>query len=259
MRLASDSRGDGLPLIGLPWFGLAGSVLAAALEPAIAAHPGLRRVYVDLPGCGRSPGGPPDSDAVLAAVAEFVDETVGERRFLLVGCSYGGYLAAALARRRPEQVAGLLLVCPAVRIRPADRDLPDLPTESELAVWLRDVPVDLRDHLAQTLGNRSRQAAARVAAALAGSGPGDEAYLRRLWETGCRLSDEDSPAGYPGPTGIVVGRQDGVAGYADQFRALARYPQGSYTLLADAGHYLPFEQPQAFAGVVHAWLARVPG
>ncbi|HEX5594989.1 MAG TPA: alpha/beta hydrolase [Micromonosporaceae bacterium] len=256
MQLASIEHGDGFPLVCLPWFGLDGTVMAAAFEPALAQQPGLRRIYVDLPGCGRSPGGPADSDAVLDTVFDFIDQAIATDRFLLAGCSYGGYLAAAIARNRPGQVDGLLLVCPGVKIRPEDRELPDRPEESAEAVWLTEAPDDLRDHLAQALGNRTRHAAGQVGSALASSSPGDEAYLRRLWETGYRLSDEDSSAVYAGPTSIIAGRQDGIAGYADQFRALANYPQASYTVLADAGHYVPFEQPGAFRSLVLDWLAR---
>lgn len=256
MGLASESHGAGFPVVCLPWFSLDASTMAAALEPALAGHPGLRRIYVDLPGCGRSPGGPANSDGVVAAVAEFIDQEVGSGRFLLAGCSYGGYVSAALARRRPDRVAGLLLICHGVKIGQEDRDLPPAPVTSEAALWLGDVPPDLRPHLSVALGNHSRTVAARVGAVLAASGPGDEAYLRRLRESGYRLSDEDSTAVYDGPTSIIVGRRDYIIGYADQFRALATYPRGSYAVLDGAGHYLPFEQPEAFRGLVRDWLTR---
>jgi pimeloyl-ACP methyl ester carboxylesterase len=51
---------------------------------------------------------------------------------------------------------------------------------------------------------------------------------------------------------ILAGRRDRVAGYLDQLAALARYPHGSHVALADAGHYLPFEQPDAFSSFARA-------
>jgi pimeloyl-ACP methyl ester carboxylesterase len=256
MTLAAETRGDGLPVVCLPWFGLDHTSMAAALEPALADRPGLRRLYLDLPGCGRSPAGPANSDAVVDAVSEFIDQRAGSDRFLLAGCSYGGYIAAALARRRPAQVAGLLLVCHGVKIIQADRDLPRAEAAVEAGDWLADVPPDLRTHLSQALGNRTRQVARRVAAVLTSSSPGDGEYLQRVRATGYRLPDEDSTAAYGGPTSIIAGRRDGVAGYADQLRALAGYPRASYAVLAGAGHYVPFEQPDAFAGLVLDWLTR---
>ena len=252
----AHTHGEGMPVVCLPWFGCDRSVVAAALEPALAGRPGLRRIYVDLPGTGRSPAGPKNSDQVVDAVSEFVDREIGAERFLLAGCSYGGYIAAALARRRPEQIAGLLLVCHGTKIVAADRDLPTAPEPAHDASWLTGVPADLRTHFSLALGNRSAEVAGRVAALLAASGPADEEYLQRLRTTGYQLSDEDSAAVYRGPTSVIAGRQDHMAGYADQFRALAAYPQASFAVLADAGHYLPFEQPDAFLGLVLDWLTR---
>ena len=245
-------------MLCLPAFSLARSAMVAALEPALAASTGLRRIYPDLPGTGESPGGPANSDGVVDTLSEFVDREIGSTPFLIVGWSYGGYLAAALARRRPEQVAGLLLICHGSRIRPADRDVAAAPVVSEDADWLVDVPPDLRAHLSVALGNRTRETAERVAAVVVASGPGDEDYLERLRSAGYQLSDEDSTLVYPGPTSVIAGRQDYIAGYADQFRTLASYPSASYAVLADAGHYLPFEQPEAFRGLTLDWLARCP-
>src|SRR6266550_1332634 len=111
MVLAVRERGAGRPIVLLPWFGLDGGVTELAFEPAFAEPNGLRRIYVDLPGTGRSAAVAPSSDAVLEAVRETVDAALGPDPYLLAGCSYGGYLAAALARRDPERVQGLLLVC----------------------------------------------------------------------------------------------------------------------------------------------------
>jgi pimeloyl-ACP methyl ester carboxylesterase len=53
---------------------------------------------------------------------------------------------------------------------------------------------------------------------------------------------------------MVCGREDRVAGYADQLGALAAYPDGTYVALPGAGHYLPYERPDAFREVVRGWL-----
>jgi pimeloyl-ACP methyl ester carboxylesterase len=85
----------------LPGFSLDRSVMAAALEPALANCPDWQRIYVDLPGCGVSRPGPETSDGVVEAVAEFIAQQVPSARVLLAGCSYGGCIAAALARHMP--------------------------------------------------------------------------------------------------------------------------------------------------------------
>jgi pimeloyl-ACP methyl ester carboxylesterase len=258
MDLARHWAGDdGFPVVCLPAFSTDRAVTAAAFEPALAAAGGLRRCYVDLPGHGESPAGPPTSDGVADLLSGFLDRELPGQRFLLAGWSYGGYIAAALARRRPAQVAGILLVCPGVTIDMTVRSLPDAPAAEEPG-WLDDVPAHLREHLSQALGNRTREMALQVSAVLTAATPGDGEYRQRLRADGYRLSDEDSSLPYRGPAAVITGRQDRIVGYADQFRRLSCYPAGSFTVLDRAGHYLPFEQPRALAAVVSEWRARCP-
>lgn len=185
MALAYETRGDGRPLVVLPWFGLDHGSVVAAFEPVFAGRPGWRRIYVDLPGTGASPGGePPDG-------------------------------------------------------------------------WLDGVEPDLAGHLATALGRRTAAVAERVAAVVAATQTGDDEFLDRLRPAGYRLSDEGAAVPYPGPTALLAGRQDLVAGYADQFAALEHYPDGTYAVVPEAGHYLPFEQPDVFAELTGQWLARL--
>ncbi len=96
----------------------------ACFEPALEGISGLRRVYPDLPGMGRTPA--PASlrgaDDVVDTLLDLADEVSGEQAYLLVGHSAGAYLALGMATRRPERVAGLALVCP---LLPGVRDVPE--------------------------------------------------------------------------------------------------------------------------------------
>ena len=75
--------------------------------------------------------------------------------------------------------------------------------------------------------------------------------------TGYPLSDEDSSEAFGGKVMVLTGRRDRIAGYRDQLDALARYPLGDYVLMNDAGHYLPFEEPERFTTYTLDWLARL--
>jgi len=61
---------------------------------------------------------------------------------------------------------------------------------------------------------------------------------------------------FDGPVAVVAGRNDRVVGYADQFRLLRNYPRGSYSAVATAGHYLPFEQPALLQALTQDWPRR---
>ncbi len=121
MTLAFDEHcGAGATVVCLPMFGASRLMTAAALRPALAGA-GLRELYVDIPGHGDSVRShEATSQAVLDAVAGFIDKHSVES-VLVAGCSYGGYLAAGLARLRPELVRALLLVCPGVVTAPEAR------------------------------------------------------------------------------------------------------------------------------------------
>lgn len=250
MTLSTLVRGEGRPVIVLPWFGVGAAVAAEAFEPVFAGLSGWRRVYADLPGTGGSAPVAPTSDAVLDVVAEL---TAGLESFVLAGSSYGGYLAAALARRIPDRVRALLLVCSGVRIRPAERDLSGVLDPDPEPGWLDGVPEDLHEHFTQAIGTQTATVAQRIAAAIDLDPAPDTEYLTALRTDGYALASEDGTIDCD--TLILAGRRDRIAGYRDQFALLADCPRASYAAYAEAGHYLPFEQPDHFTATVRAFLA----
>jgi pimeloyl-ACP methyl ester carboxylesterase len=243
-------------VVCLPSAGVDRSAALAAFEPAFARVDPLRRIYVDLPGWGRSRGDSPTSDATVHQLVAFLEKQFSGEPVLLAGWSYGGYLACALARRRPDLVQGLLLVCPGVRANRSERRLPVDRRAKPRSGWLDDAPPELVAHLDQALGNRTPQVLARVLDVLRAVGPSDEAYLRELQERGYPLGDEDEPLEFGGPTAVVAGRHDLVVGYADQFELIEGLSHGSFSVIDEAGHYLPFEQPQLFRAAAQHRLAQ---
>jgi pimeloyl-ACP methyl ester carboxylesterase len=249
-----EIRGEGQStVIVLPWFGVDRSFAAASFEPAVAEE-GLRRVYVDLPGCGQSPPGPATSDGIVDQLLQLIGQQLSPGPLLLAGFSYGGYLAAGLVRRSPERFDGLFLTCTALRLRPEDRELP--PPRAAPPTWLGSISAEYREHLAAALGTDSEEVACDIDARLLNLPRTDDQYLAQLRAHGYPLSDEDTSSVFDRPVAIVAGRQDRIAGYASQFRALDRFPAGSFTLLDGAGHYLPFERPTTFRATVQEWLTR---
>src|SRR6266487_6138295 len=111
LEMDYEIRGDGRPLVLV--HGLAGdrAILVDSCEPVFAEVPGWRRIYMDLPGHGKSPAGAPaaGADAILATLAAFAREHAPGAA--LLGYAYGGYLALGLLREL-SGVSGALLVCP---------------------------------------------------------------------------------------------------------------------------------------------------
>jgi pimeloyl-ACP methyl ester carboxylesterase len=250
-----EAHGSGRPLVVLPSFSLDHAAMAKAVEPVFVGDCAWRRLYVDLPGTGRSPSGQPRSDAVLHAVVEAVGAELGNAPFPVMGWSYGGYLAAGLTRRlQPSQISGLMMVCSGFRIRPEDRDLTGALGSTAQPGWLAAVPVELHDHFAHAVGRQTPEAAERIAAALKCNGPTDEIYLSSLRTDGFALSDEEVAGRCDGPTCFLAGQRDRVIGFVSLLKALELYDRATFTSLSSAGHYLPLEEPAVFAAVARAWL-----
>jgi pimeloyl-ACP methyl ester carboxylesterase len=254
MTLSTTVYGDGPPLVLLPWFSLDGAVMATAFEPIFTAAESRRRIYIDLPGTGGSAAVAPSSDAVLDAVQATLADLLPGEPFDLLGCSYGGYLATGLARREPERVRRLALICSGVRIRQEHRNLDRVLTSDPEADWLAAIPEDVREHAEQAVGLQTRKVGDRIGAALRAGGARDDQYLEALHTIGYPLSDEASDVSFDGPVLMVAGRHDRVAGYLDQLDALSRYPHGNYVALAESGHYAPLEQPDELRAVLLCWL-----
>ncbi|MEV5961331.1 alpha/beta hydrolase [Kribbella sp. NPDC051952] len=258
MTLHQVSYGDGVPVLALHGWTPDHRLMTGCLEPIFAGLPGYRRIYPDLPGMGQSPAGDIDSsDGILAAVNEFIDAEIGAEPFLLIGESYGGYLARALARERPEQVLGLNLICPiGAVVDNADRTVPE-------HVVLRSEPgvVESLTEGEDFTDIAVVQTAAALAAYRKDVAPGlalaDTAALDRILKKRELSVDPESGPAYAGPTLIVCGRQDSVTGYEDTYVLLPHYPRATFAVLDVAGHNLQLEQPELFGALVTEWLQRV--
>ncbi len=62
---------------------------------------------------------------------------------------------------------------------------------------------------------------------------------------------------YHHPTLIVAGRLDSTVGYAAAVDLVEDYPRATLTVIDDAGHALPHEQPALLRALLTRWLERV--
>lgn len=241
-------HGTGRPVLVLHGAGVDHREAEACFEPALDGVAGLRRIYPDLPGMGRTaaPATLRGADDVLDTLLAFADEVAAGAAYLLIGHSAGAYHAQAMAARRPAQVAGLALVCP---LSPAVRDVP----EHRVVTATGEIGDDaFRSyfviHTPEMLERYERYVA--PAAALA-----DQPALERLGERWLLTPGQAPP--YPGPTLVIAGRLDSTVGYAAATDLLDHHPHATLAVLDDAGHALPHEQPQLLRALVTDWLARV--
>ena len=246
MSLSSVEHGSGLPVLVLHGGGVDHREPEACFEPLLD-RAGLRRVYPDLPGSGRTPA--PDtvrsSDDVLDLLLAFADEVAGGDAYLLAGHSAGGYLARGMAARRPAQVAGLALVCPLLA---EVRDVPEhrvvagggIGDDGFRGYFVVQTPEMLERHERFVVPGAALEDAAA------------SERIGQRWQ----LTDDGSPP-YAGPTTVVAGRCDSTVGYAAAVDLLAVHPRATLAVVDDAGHALPHERPEVLGALLDEWLERV--
>jgi pimeloyl-ACP methyl ester carboxylesterase len=183
---------------------------------------------------------------------------LGLARVILVGSSYGGFVALAMACRHPERVAALVAVEPAM-LRYAAHSLAG---RLALAAFERSVQAPARDAF---LRGDDIQGVALMTAGIHGdSSPAlqGSTWQRRLQNARAlriqALSSDEFPlleparlATLPMPVMLVSGRNTPTI-HAETFRGVcAAMPQAQVLEVANAGHAVAAEQPEAFnAGVL---------
>lgn len=256
-----EEVGSGVPVLAVHGWAPDHRLMSGCLEPIFATRAGYRRLYPDLPAMGRSPVGTvASSDDLLGALLAFIDEHIGAEPFVLVGESYGGYLARAIVRRRPEQVRGMALICPVGEPRHELRTLPQHAVLRRDPGALDGLPADQLDSFTGLAVVHTREVVERFFAEVQpGLGAADFDAMAAIQQRWLLAEDPDADCWPPylGPSLFLLGRQDVAVGFHDQLRLLPQYPRASVAVLDVAGHNLQIEQPALFAAMMNEWLDRV--
>lgn len=217
---------------------------------------------MDLPGMGQTPAAPSivGSDQMLDVVSEFIDAIIPNEHFLLVGESYGAYLARGVACRKRDLVQGLLLICPLITADRKKRTLPRHITLLEDSALLSSLKPEEAEDFKSIAVVQTPQIWERYRKEIySGVKIADGAFLTRLQTERYAFSfDVDTLLGvFEKPSLILVGRQDSSVGYRDAWTILENYPRGAFAVLDRAGHNLQIEQEKLFNALVNEFLDRV--
>jgi pimeloyl-ACP methyl ester carboxylesterase len=272
----ADFGGQGSPIAMI--HGLGGSRLNwMAVAPILAKD--HRVLALDLIGHGRTPRA--GRKATLANHRRLIDqfiETVAGEPAVLVGNSTGGHLSILEAAARPEKVAGLILVDPAVpipiqasRMAAASIFIAPLLVRGLGEALLR---ADARRLTSEQMVYRTLKAVATdytripadvVEAHIEGhrARHGDPDAHIALLQTGRSLlaGNLRRAAFYAkvrrvkAPTLIVQGARDRLVPLSAVRRLVAIRPDWQLHVFPDLGHVPMLEDPEGFLAVAGAWLA----
>lgn len=225
----------------------------------------MRAAALDLRGYGDSTLGPDQStvDDYCADVLR-VREALGADRLVLVGLSYGSWIATSFAMRHPELLAGLVLSGGCTGMSEAG------PEEREAFRVSRQVPLDA--------GQTPADFAPAVVKVLAGPNASDEVKTQ-LFDSMAAIPAQtyrDALVCFTNPTErfdfsrltmpvlMMTGEFDRLAspaeirGVAGRISAEAPMADVRYETIADAGHLCNVEQPEAYSRILLDFLGKLP-
>jgi pimeloyl-ACP methyl ester carboxylesterase len=227
---------------------------------ARALPAGWRLIAPDLRGFGGSTIDAPDDDPSIADYAGDVEDLLHELHVTsaaIGGCSMGGYVALALARRAPDLIRALILIDSR-----AGADTPEgrANRRGMLALLDREGPSGVaRDMMPKLLGRTTLS-----------ERPDVEPFVRRLVKQQSaaavrggiqrmmtRPASADVLETLTAPLLIVVGEEDTLTPPEEARAMAALQPNAELVVLPRAGHLPNLEDPETFNQTLHAFLSRL--
>ncbi|GIW52924.1 MAG: hypothetical protein KatS3mg081_2279 [Gemmatimonadales bacterium] len=253
IALALDIQGDGAPILFIHGFPLDRTVW----RPVMAKLTGWKRIAPDLRGMGLSDLSDRYSMADYADDLAALLDALDTERAVICGLSMGGYIAFEMLRRHRERVRALILCNTRAEaddeegrrkrdemIQLLERDGP--PALAELMIPKLLAPLSLTA-MPQVVEHLRAMITGSPAAGLAGA-------LRAMRDR----PDSTPLLGEIGvPTLVIAGRDDQLIPPAASKNMAEAIPGAQFTLIPDAGHLVPLEQPVATSRVIAEFLEAV--
>ncbi|SRR6266498_505887 len=255
--------GEGRPIIILPGWGLNIPLTAYDTEPYFQQREGWKRIYIDPPGHGKTPGKDwiTNQDKILEVILACIDQLTTGQRFSMIGTSLGAYLARGVILNRAKFVDGIAMIVPIIFADDEKRTVPPykvLVEDPTVRAELTPEEADLFDM--SVVRSRKWLNYLRSSPQVPGHENGDFEFLGKIRKQPEKYAfsfDVDHVSEpFPGPALIITGRQDAMAGYRDAWSILENYPRATYVILDRAGHFLE-ESAGLINVLINEWLDRV--
>ncbi|MCL2619484.1 MAG: alpha/beta hydrolase [Defluviitaleaceae bacterium] len=260
-----EEHGQGKPVLCLHGFTEDHRSMKGCLEPVFAGVNGYRRIYLDMPGMGKTPAADwiKNADDMLDVLKQFIQGVIGDEGFLLVGTSYGGYMSLGLAVDGKTNIDGIFMYGPCVVSDSDERKLPDV-EDDDLFVedGLEDEFEDDEDF--EDFLNEAVQATREVwerykAEILPAYKIANSEFCKNYRKNGYALSTEAKFGDLElnKPVTVMAGKQDEGVGYEDAWDKLNHLPKLTYVALNGTGHFMHLENPAAFNFHLQDWLTKI--
>ena len=261
-ELYYETSGGGTPCLALHGgLGFDHQYLRRTLKPLEGR---MRMVYFDHRGNGRS-GRPPMETMTMEQLAHDVAglmDALEIETALVLGHSYGGFVAQEFALRHPDRLRGLILVDTTpgqLGSSESESDEQGPPIPDEMVELMSIVPAT--DAEFEALAPRMlpfyvhSTPVAEVAAVVDGTIFSAGAMVRGF-QVLAGWSSVDRLGAVTVPTLLPWGKQDLVCSLPQAHRIARRLPAAEVRVFERSGHFPWLEEPDAFFPAVEEWLTR---
>jgi len=258
-----EVHGDGKPLIVLPGWSMNTRLMSYRIEPYFQQREGWKRIYIDPPGHGKTPGKDwiINQDKILDVILACIDKLTEDKRFCILGSSLGAYLTRGVLRYRAQLIDGIAMLVPVIIAEDEKRTVPPfgvLVENSATKADLSPIEADLYNMSVVHTGKWLNYL--RNLPQVPEQENGNPEFLTKIREQpenyAFSFDVDDMTEPFSAPSLIITGRQDAVVGYRDAWNILENYPRATYVVLDRAGHLM-----EEKAGLIHVlvneWLDRV--
>lgn len=254
-----EIKGEGIPIVMIHGYYSDSRVMQGCMEPIFSNTTGYKRIYIDLPGMGKSQSAAwiNSSDCMLEIVIELIDKILPEEKFIIAGNSYGGYIARGVIYKMVHRILGALLICPISIPEYGKRNLAEhqvlLKDESLLAKLSQEDEEDFQASMVLQSGRIYERYKKEI---IEPAKKANHEFLQNIMKQGYAFSFNIDKK-FDKPALILLGRQDDCVGYKDAWKLLEFFSRASFCILDCAGHNLQIEQEDTFNSLVSEWLTRI--
>ncbi|WP_421378541.1 alpha/beta fold hydrolase [Bacillus salacetis] len=255
--------GEGRPYIILHSMGTDHRAMEAWLEPIFSPESNCKRIYIDLPAHGLSTINEhfKGTEQIVGNIIEFIQKTIGDQTFGLIGMSYGAYVAQGIMDELGEKVEGIALIVPAVH-NPT-KNLPEKVVLKQEEKMLKTLDDDMRQAFETLFVIQTDE---MVEGFLSELQPGRERANREFLTSDWRekeyflkkepfIEHEEITI----PALFLMGKQDSICGYEGQFEVFKKFSKATFSVLDGAGHMLVLEKRETAQALIKDWIKEING
>ena len=211
----------------------------------------------ELPGFGGAPISDWSFDTLADAIARVITiRFAGKPHPIIGGCSMGGYVALAIARRHPDKLSGLVLM----NTR-ADADTPDQKASREVNLRLVEqegVAELVEKMLPRLLGKTTHELRSQVVDEVRelGAAQPNNAVSDALIAMRDRPDSTPDLANIAVPTLVICGAEDELTPPSVGEAMAAQIPGARVVTIPACGHLSPWEDPGSVADAILGHFGR---